>query len=114
MGLISRMKAKVDGKGKQSKKFDAGKPIDHQALCMQSTMAMLGIAALLFVLVPRLPFLNGGDPLKHATKMYQKGNAFYGNGNLIEAEKHFRHAVHINPRHAYALANLVYSLSSVV
>ncbi len=114
MGLISRMKAKMDGRGKQSsKKFVPGKPIDHQALCMRSTFAMVGIAAVLFALIPRLSFLNGGDPLKHATLMYQKGNALYGSGNLIEAERHFRHAVHINPRHAFALANLVFSLFEV-
>jgi hypothetical protein len=113
MGFISRMKTKVDGRSKQPKKFDLGKPIDHHALCMRSTLAMLGIAAVLFILVPRISFLKGGDPLKHATIMYQQGNMFYGNGNLIEAERHFRHAVHINPRHAFALANLVYAISSV-
>jgi hypothetical protein len=113
MGFISRMKSRVDGRSKQPRKFDLGKPIDHQALCLQSSFAMISIAALLYVLVPRLSFLNGGDPLKHAIKFYQQGNMFYGKGDLIEAERHFRQAIHINPRHAFALTNLVCTHSSL-
>ncbi len=113
MGFISRLKAKVDSRSaKKPRKLDLGKPIDHQALCMRSSLAMIGIAAVVYALVPRLSFLNGGDPSKHAIKLYQQGNMYYAKGNLIEAERHFRQAVHINPRHAFALSNLVIMHSS--
>jgi Flp pilus assembly protein TadD len=40
--------------------------------------------------------------------MYQQGNFFFENGNLKDAERSFRRAINLNPRHAFAFANLVW------
>lgn len=96
-------------------KVGAVKPVDHRAYCIQSTMYMLFMAMVVFALVPRFTsrYLGMGDPLQRASRIYQQGNQFYEKGNLVQAEKHYREAVQLNPRHAFALTNLVSLLVGV-